>query len=106
MSRERHRMLQLLGGHDWVPSDTLSAEFCQYGRIIFQLRREGFEIINKVVPTRTGKRGYFKWLSEREALAFAAANGRPFKATTRVESKDDGQAMLFEMAGERHRDDG
>jgi hypothetical protein len=61
VSRERHRVLQLLGGHDWVPSDSLSAEFCQYGRIIYQLRREGFEIINKVVPTRNGgKRGYFQ----------------------------------------------
>jgi hypothetical protein len=39
MSRERHRVLQLLEGHDWVPSDRLSAEFCQYGRIIHQLER-------------------------------------------------------------------
>jgi len=69
-------MLQILGGHDWVPADSLSAEFCQYGRVIFQLRREGFEIVNKVVPTgRGGKRGYFKLLSKRESVAYAIGRG-------------------------------
>ena len=104
MSRERHKMLQLLSGHDWVPSDTLSAEFCQYGRVIFQLRREGFEIENKVIRTRNGgKRGYFKLLSQRESAAVAAANGKqPPRA--RIEETKDEQPPLFDYM-ETHRDE-
>lgn len=99
-------MLQLLGGHDWVPSDSLSAEFCQYGRIIFQLRREGFEIINKVVPTRSGgKRGYFKWLSPRESVALDLANSRPVTKERIDALNDDSQPSLFDFT-RGHVDEG
>jgi hypothetical protein len=98
MSRERHRMLQLLSSRDWVASDTLSAEFCQYGRIIFQLRREGFEIINKVVPTsRGGKRGYFKWVSLRESVAVRLANSQAVSPEEMAAAQDS--PTLFDLEG-------
>jgi hypothetical protein len=104
MSRERHRVLQLLSNHDWVPSDALSSEFCQYGRIIHQLRGEGFEILNKVIKTRNGgKRGYFKLLTAREAVATRLGRGKPV-SRAEIEALE-GQPTLFDIeAKERHRE--
>jgi hypothetical protein len=100
-------MLRLLSSHDWVPSDALAAEFCQYGRIIHQLRQEGFEIQNRVIRTSSGgKRGYFKWLSQREAMATRLANGQAVKPEQIAAAmKDDAQPTLFGDIAPTHRDE-
>jgi len=100
-------MLRLLSSHDWVPSDALAAEFCQYGRIIHQLRQEGFEIQNRVIRTSSGgKRGYFKWLSQREAMATRLANGQAVKPEQIAAAmKDESQPTLFGDIAPTHRDE-
>jgi hypothetical protein len=100
MTKEQTRMLAFLTEHkgSWVNARELviATEACAYCRVISELRALGYQIENKV--ERDGRKtinGFYMLLSERQAVAFALANGK--KVTReRIEALDN-EPTLFDL---------
>ena len=107
---QRQKLLSLLQSRrgEWIPSYEIAAEGgLQYGARLLELRRAGWVIESRTQRVRTRAHSvtvhsWFMLLTDRQAVAFALANGK--KVTReRIEAlRDDDQPMLFEIRKMHH----